>query len=428
MATRKGPPPGDEGSSGRTQRLPRMLVEPSSLDVSIAVEDGVFAVGDDATQPTMSRPQLIVMEEKPVGLADALARLGFLVRPAATGVEAMSLVAERLPNAVITGPGDTERRRVLVGALRLRFPGVPVVIVLPVSPAKKAIDDAAADVAKKDGAHAVLPWPLPSAGEVYAAIPGSPRVNVNRSSGSAPKTVVAPASAALPALASSVEDSPLLSADFSAEQSAAFALPGPASSTGSMPQSRPLIHKPIATELSQKPTTLPPQFMTPLPLPPPPSAPQKQKPPASSPPPEATQTLLAPRIDVAAEKSNAPIKAPRGGIPAGVERRPRTATGDDLATLNVPRLNIPMTREGDENVETSPGKPAANVQAALEPRGDIKDVLLAVAPFVWGLDDCARYLDDLHAHHVAGADVHARTVRLVANLLAQLQARVDELK
>ena len=426
MATRRnggrdGAGTGEEPSSGRTQRLPRMLVEPSSLEVSIAVfDDGQQP--EDATQPTMSRPQLIVMEERLVGLADALAKLGFLVRPAATGVETMSLVAERAPNAVIAGPGDPERRRVLTGALRLRFPQVPVILVL------QKVDDAVVDAARREGAHAVLTWPLPQAAEVYAAIPGSPGprpifddvtappparppgppapVRV-QSSGSAPKTMVVPPSAALPALPSSMEQRALYSADGSAEDSM----------TGSMPQARPFIEQRVHTEVSPpRPPTLPAEFMTPLPLPP---TPQRPPPPVahSSPPPDATRTMLQPRIDVSGPAAR----------PAGITRRPPTSSNDDLATLAVARVSVPLTREGDENVETSPGKPAADVQDAIAPRGEIRDVLLAVAPFLWGLDDCARYLEDLHGHHVAGADVHARTVRLVARLLAQLQARVDEL-
>jgi len=100
----------------------------------------------------------------------------------------------------------------------------------------------------------------------------------------------------------------------------------------------------------------------------------------------------------------------------------------------VAKVAMPMTSMSDERSavaddrSTSPGmKPAADVQDALVPRGEIVDILRAVAPFLWGLDDCARFLDDLSAHHVQGADVHARTVRLVARLLAQLHARVDEL-
>ncbi|MDP2344472.1 MAG: hypothetical protein Q8O67_26185 [Deltaproteobacteria bacterium] len=425
MATRRtpgrdgaGPKPPEEPSSGRTQRLPRMLVEPSSLEVSIAFMD---EPNDDATQPTLSRPSLIVMEERPVGLADALAKMGFLVRPAQTGVETMSLVAERAPNAVIAGPGDPERRRVLTGALRLRFPHVAVVLVL------QKVDDAVVDAARREGAHAVLTWPLPAPSEVYAAIPAAkgaskpvfddvtaapmlaasalPPVRV-QSSGSAPKTMVTPPSSAPPPLQSSVEERAMYSADGSAEASM---LGEPM--TSSMPTPRPHVAMRSQTEISpQRPPTLPAEFLTPLPMPPAPPA-------QASPPPEATRTMLQPRLDV----TGTPAR------PRGIMRRPPTSTSDDLATLNVVRVNVPLTREGDENVETSPGKPAADVQDAIAPRGEIRDVLLAVAPFLWGLDDCARYLEDLHGHHVAGADVHARTVRLVARLLAQLQARVDEI-
>ena len=58
---------GVESSSSITQR--RMLVEPSSgLDISVIDVD---SDGNDATQPSVSRPRIIVMEERALGLGDA---------------------------------------------------------------------------------------------------------------------------------------------------------------------------------------------------------------------------------------------------------------------------------------------------------------------------------------------------------------------
>lgn len=383
MATRKQPggtgddPPPSEPSSSRTQR--RMLVEPSSLAIEIAVDDS----GDAATQPTMQRSQLVVMEEKAVGLADALARLGYLIRPATTGVEAMSLVANRAPHAVIAGPGDAERRRVLVGALRLRFPHVPVVLVMPV------VDEGSREMARRDGVHAVLSWPLPGWADVYAAIPGSQGMGPTpRPSQNEPKTLVVPPTAALAPVPSTHERA-LLSADQSAEFSRNFATP------------------------ASMAVTLPPQFMTPLP------------PPATaSLPPDATATLLQPRIDVSGPRR-----------PAGVEKRPEQpgkrppakraetrgeSKTDDYDTLNVARVEVPLT--GDENAATTPSRPG--MEAARLP--DVQELLAAVAPLLWGLDDCARYLEDLQTQHVVDAGTHAKTVRLAARLLSQLHARSSE--
>ncbi len=392
MAIRRNPgrDGADDPSSARTQRVPGMLVEAASLDVSIAVDSASL----EATLPTVARPNLIVLEERSLGLADALARLGFLVRRTQTAVETLSLVADRPPNAVIVGPGDVERRRVLTGALRLRFPTVAIVLVL------QKVDDAVVDAARYEGAQAVWSWPLPQESEIFAAVPRSQSDDVSgaplriQPSGLAARTVLIAPSAALPPLPSSLEQPALYSADGSAE--------------GSMLLSRPSAEGRVRTDVTPaRPPTLPAEFLTPLPTPAPPS----------SPPPDATKTVLKPRLDLSGSAAR----------PPGIVRRPSTSPNDDLATLNVARVNIPQTREGDETVETTPGKPAADVQDAITPRGEIREVLRAVAPFLWGLDDCARYLEDLHAQDQAGAETHARTVRLVARLLAQLQARVDEL-
>jgi hypothetical protein len=325
-----------------------MLVEPSSaLDISV-VDGGVVNAdvvdGNDATQPSVARPRIIVMEERVVGLADALERMGFMIRPARTGVEAISLCTESVPLAVVVGPGDGERRRILTGALSVRFPQVPVVHVLAAGDATKSIGDG----------PRVLSWPLPSTAEVMAVIPH--RVDVAVHAPLPSITRVVPPTAAM--VARSVSDVPELSAD--------------QSETGSIPRKRP---------------SMPRLAM-------------------GSPPPEDTMSALRP----SAEGPLPPMELP---------------FEDD--TLQVAKVALPMTSMSDER-STSPGmRPAANVQDALAPRGEIVDVLRAVAPFLWGLDDCARFLDDLSQHHVKGADVHARTVRLVARLLAQLHARIDEL-
>lgn len=195
-------PASSEAPEGQTQRLPQMLVEPSSGLVRSALaachDDGVAP-----TQPTLSRPRLVVMEEHPIGLVDALARLGYLVRLAQTGVEAMSMCAEHVPIAVVVGPGDAERRRALTTGLRLRFGAVVVVYVLPEGDAG----------ARPEGVHAILPWPLPPSAEVMRAIP----FNVAPPSSSPIVTRVVPPTAALRARSDS--EQPELSADESEEGS-----------------------------------------------------------------------------------------------------------------------------------------------------------------------------------------------------------------
>jgi hypothetical protein len=199
--SRADPPPGDRSASAPhrpgadeyTLRMPQMLVQPSSgFDVS-----ALSPAGDEGgpTQPTIARPRLIVFEETSLGLADAFARMGFLVRAATTGVEVLSMCNEQPPAAVVVGPGDPERRRVLTSALRLRFGGVGVVYVVP-----------AGESVRGDGVHAVLPWPLPTTAEVMRAIPW-------HAPPSAPVTRVVPPSAGLPFRSRS--HTPELSADAS---------------------------------------------------------------------------------------------------------------------------------------------------------------------------------------------------------------------
>lgn len=330
----------EEPSSSRTQR--RMLVEPSSaLDISVVEQPEV----NDATQPTLARPRIIVMEERPIGLSDALEQMGFMVRSARTGVEAISMCSDAMPLAVVVGPGDAERRRILTGALSVRFPELLVVHVRA---------DADANRSLSDGVR-VLSWPLPSLSEVMAVIPHRAEAVVANAPLPSITRVVPPTAAIRPRSASDV---PELSAD--------------QSETGSVPRER--LHFTPAT---------------------------------TSPPPEATLTAAR------------PVSMP---LP------PMELPFLDDDTLQVAKVAMPMTSMSDER-STSPGmKPAADVQDALAPRGDIADVLRAVAPFLWGLDDCSRFLDDLVQHHVPGADVHARTIRLVSRLLAQLNARIDELE
>ena len=333
-----------EASSSRTQRMPHMLVEPSSsFDISILDQAGA----GEATQPTMSRPRVVVLEERQVGLGDALAKMGFLVRPAVTGVETMSMCAEHAPLAVVVGPGDAERRRVLTGALRLRFTGIAVVYVLP------APDAALREAALADGVHAVLPWPLPVAAQVLAAIPH--RTEPQPLSGPLPSVTRVIPPAGLPARSSGV---PELSADESA--------------TGSVPVRRPAGIERLATRA-----------------------------PTSSPPPETTIPVARPVL-----------KRPVVGL-------------DELATLQVERLAMPGTRDGPDDV-TSPSVRPAVVVDHRAPAGELAALLRNSVPILWSLDDCARFLDDLAAHHVSGAETHAKTVRQVARLLAQMQSRADD--
>ncbi len=190
--------------ASRTQRIPAgMIRASSSLHVSV-VGDGSDSDADhggdesdfgEATTPSLARPQIVVMEERPGGLVEALTTCGFHVRRATSGLEAMSLVAQHQVVAVVVAPGDAERRRVLTVAVRQHHRHVAVIHVLA------RIDDASKRAAMIVGASGVLSWPLPPIEQVLAVIPQS---------------ALTAASSSLAPFAEHTAEVPLLSADASA--------------------------------------------------------------------------------------------------------------------------------------------------------------------------------------------------------------------
>jgi hypothetical protein len=94
----------------------------------------------------------------------------------------------------------------------------------------------------------------------------------------------------------------------------------------------------------------------------------------------------------------------------------------------VARIDMPASDEDDART-TPVARSAAGLVSS--PTRDGRDVVRALAPLVWSLDDCARYLDELARHDGASAPVasaHAATARAVSRLLAELQLHVDEFK
>jgi hypothetical protein len=90
----------------------------------------------------------------------------------------------------------------------------------------------------------------------------------------------------------------------------------------------------------------------------------------------------------------------------------------------------PASRDDDELEEptTQPNMPAAKaaIEAAQQKRGELGELLAAVSPFLWSLEDAARWADEKAAAGDKSAKNHARTLFLLARILAQLQARIDE--
>lgn len=113
-------------------------------------------------------PDLVVFEPSTRGLKERIAALGYRVRVAASGVDVMSLVAARPTAAVLCGPmQDGERRRLLTAALRVRFPQVPVVYVTTHAGTSEGVHGAI-----REGAQAVMQWPLPADEQIHACLGG----------------------------------------------------------------------------------------------------------------------------------------------------------------------------------------------------------------------------------------------------------------
>jgi CheY-like chemotaxis protein len=118
------------------------------------------------TDPNVGAPDVVLFEPSTVGLAQRLRRMGYGVRFAASGVDVMTHVAEQPTGVVIIGPAhDAERRRLLCAALKMRFPGVPVVYVTRHAGTERGVAGAL-----KEGAEAVLSWPLPSDEGIHAVL------------------------------------------------------------------------------------------------------------------------------------------------------------------------------------------------------------------------------------------------------------------
>jgi hypothetical protein len=86
--------------------------------------------------------------------------------------------------------------------------------------------------------------------------------------------------------------------------------------------------------------------------------------------------------------------------------------------------------DGFPEEATSPGMiPAAFAAAeAIEAkRGEITQLVQAIGPFLWSLEEAAKWVKDLAETGDGTAQQHARSLALLARILAQLQARVDEL-
>lgn len=296
----------------RTEAIPGTKADKSfELDFDFAAGDGGLAVSAEGEAEAERRGGLsvVVFEPSPFGLSSALEDMGLTVRVGHSGVEVMGLVANDAPGAVICAPApDAERRRLLAAALRLRFPNMPIVYV-----STHAAQEGAILGALREGARAVLAWPLPSPSEVARVLE--------------------------PFLASARGDWQL----------------------DTRPTCRPPGASPVGFDISATVVTV--------------------------------------------DEPLAPRRAP--------PRRPATAGHDFMADEPSTQPNM---------------RPAAMAvdEARAISRGEIGELLAAVSPFLWSLEDASRWAAALGASGDPAAANHARTLMLLAKILGQLQARIDE--
>lgn len=263
---------------------------------------------------------LVVFEPMPIGLAEALGRLGYSVRAATSGVDAMSLVAERPPSVLVCGPAsDAERRRLLAAALRLRFPTVPIVYVS----SHAGRDDAVAG-ALREGAKALLAWPLPAPDEVDRVLG---RSSSSGETAAWPKPVTLVSAARSPA-----------SVDVPFDEAQTMVL--------------------------------------------------------------APKPALRERVSLPDDQPGRPPGAPPARGPGQDWRDPT----DPIRPGDMPRTSSTEQRR----------------------RGEVAALLDAISPFLWGLEDAARFVEEQAQSGDPRALSHVKTLRLLAKLLGQLQKRIDE--
>ncbi len=337
----------------------------------------------------LARPSVVVFEPTAIGLAEALVGTGFNVRMGTTGVDVMSLVAEDAPGAVLCAPApDAERRRLLAAALRLRFPNIPIVYV-----STHAGQEDAVLGALREGARAVLAWPLPSAADVLRVL--------------GPYLMQSGASAT----------SSGAGAAQSATGPAQRAPVSGARSKGDVARAPPPSARTLTGDSEDDPSS---------------AATSKQphprrnvRPPASA---EADVFEEAATVVTPSMASHAPVASPvphSGAFGAAGFPVPSGAGAGASDKGQVP-MRVPGFAD-EPTTQPNMRPAAAAVQEALaEKRGEIGDLLAAVSPFLWSLEDASRWAAELGAKGDPVAQSHARTLTLLAKILAQLQARIDE--
>ena len=227
------PLPGSMGERSLELELDPARIRAPVPSPSLSPEAALASLWPEDRQD-LGAPDLVVFEPSTHGLSARIASLGYPVRVADSGVEVMSLVSQRPTGAVVCGPmRDGERRRLLTGALRVRFPQVPVIYVTTHAGTVEGVHGAI-----REGAQGVLPWPLPPDEKIHACLGGYVRP---RSTPPPSRRAPGPADRAAPA--SRVANERVERAPASAISPTAKAAPNPAppTTTRAPPRSEPLL-------------------------------------------------------------------------------------------------------------------------------------------------------------------------------------------
>jgi hypothetical protein len=124
-------------------------------------------------------------------------------------------------------------------------------------------------------------------------------------------------------------------------------------------------------------------------------------------------------FDVATEVVALPESPPRLLTAAPPMTAPPT-TPAPASSVFMRRGDIPRLAVNADNAQAR-----ASTDGGLK-KGEVGELLRAISPFLWGLDDAARYMDVRAALGDVGAQGHQRTLKLLGTLLRQLQQRIDD--
>jgi hypothetical protein len=327
-------------------------------------------------------PDVVVFEPWAGGLGVRLQELGCRNRVDKSGVDVMSLVAQRPTALVLCGPSpDPDHRRLVTAALRVRFPSIPVYYV-----STHAGDPRAEDGAKQEGAVGIIKWPLPDDKWVKRFL--APHIKLV-----APELLLS-------------EDSikrrrkkRALNKEESFDGPTVETTPESISSGNVLAfvdeYASPEIEKPKDRDAREIRARL-----------------------------EQTPPFLKPETNPGKsgkEKWHSTEEFPVANIRKKPEARGRAkghrpATPHDMAETE----QLPLPKAAPKKSRRATRREADSVFSQ-----SASNIMRSLAPFLWGLEDAIDYLEEAAEEGDSQADAHAKTLRLLTKLLAQLDKRLE---